>query len=238
MNRLHILDEIKRTAAQNGGAPLGWRKFRNETGIGDYDWQKYWPRWSDAQREAGFAPNVKNIAYGNDILIEKFIGLMREVQEFPSKGHLRVKGHSDPKFPNEKTLRRLGNKSQLAAKIVAYCQKREGYDDVVQLCAVLPVETEQPSDDYIPEAEEIGFVYLIRSGRHYKIGKTNAAGRREYELAIQLPEKPKTVHVIKTDDPTGVEAYWHQRFASKRKGGEWFELSAADVSVFKRRKFM
>ncbi len=84
----------------------------------------------------------------------------------------------------------------------------------------------------------MGFVYLLKSGRFYKIGKTNAAGRRERELAIQLPEKAATAHVIKTDDPTGIEAYWHKRFEAKRRHGEWFELDRADVLVFKRRKFM
>jgi hypothetical protein len=38
MNKEHILQEIKRTVEANHGAPLGWRKFADETGIRDRDW--------------------------------------------------------------------------------------------------------------------------------------------------------------------------------------------------------
>jgi hypothetical protein len=83
-----------------------------------------------------------------------------------------------------------------------------------------------------------GFVYLLKSGRHYKLGRTNSVGRREYELAIQLPERAERVHAIKTDDPAGIEGYWHGRFAERRRNGEWFELSRADLRAFQRRKYM
>jgi hypothetical protein len=51
-------------------------------------------------------------------------------------------------------------------------------------------------------------VYLMKSDRYYKVGRTGHVGGRERDLAIQLPDKIITVHSIRTDDPMGIEAYW------------------------------
>lgn len=78
----------------------------------------------------------------------------------------------------------------------------------------------------------------MKAGRFYKIGRTSALGPRERELVIQLPEAAKVIHLIKIDDPTGSEEYWHRRFRNRRKNGEWFELTSRDLATFRRRKFM
>jgi len=238
MDKAHIIAEIKRTAAANGGMALGRERFFHETGIKQADWiGRYWVRWGDAIREAGYEPNRLQVRYPEEMLLERYIGLMRELGRFPVNAELLMKERSDETFPSHGTFARLGSKQKLAAKLLEYCALRSGYEDVVTLCDGMVKGT--PPVHRSKEADaQFGFVYLIRSGRYYKVGHSNAGGRRERELAIQLPEKTKTVHAIRTDDPAGIEGYWHKRFEAKRKNGEWFELSSGDVAAFTRRKFM
>jgi len=239
MDKAHILQEINRTAAANGGVPLGIKRFVSETGIKLSDWRGvYWARWSDALREAGFAPNKLQEPYKRGDLLQKYATFARDLGRLPGKYELKLRRRTDPEFPSSATFARIGTKAQLVAQLVDYCRGREGFEEVLRWGEEYTAHRRNPPDQSKADEVEIGFVYLIKSGRFYKIGKTNAAGRREYELAIQLPERPTTVHVIRTDDPTGIEACWHRRFEAKRKNGEWFELNAAEIAAFKRRKFM
>ena len=240
MNKQHILNEIKRIAKENGGVPFGHRKFSTETGIKESDWRGvFWARWNDAVREAGLKPNEKVKAYDEEWLILKVIGLAREVGRMPTSPEYRLKSRNDKGFPTDSTISsRFGTKSQLVLKVAEFCRSHEGYQDVSAMLGTGCEVEDELEDNEREDEEEIGFVYLFKSGRFYKIGRSNAAGRREYELAIQMPEKATMVHQIRTDDPAGIENYWHRRFSVSRKNGEWFDLSASDVKKFKRRKFM
>ena len=241
MTRTHIIHEIQRTAKENDGKPLGRLKFTSETGIKTSDWMGvYWARWGDALHEAGFTPNKFQSAFGMADLLTKYAQFAQELGRLPADGDLRLKHRNDKTFPNHMTIHsRLGTKSEQIGRLFAYCQGRNGYEDVVTLCKAytaraVDVPTEEDDDKDV----ELGYVYLVKSGRYFKIGRSNSAGRRTYELALQLPEKAKPVHIIRTDDPPGIEAYWHTRFQLKRKNGEWFDLDIKDVAAFKRRKLM
>jgi len=234
----HAIREIQRTAKANGGAPLGMERFEAETGIGKWAWYgTHWRKWAEALTEAGYAPNQWQGAFSEDYLLEKLAGLTRELGRFPIDVDMRMKSRSDSTFPSHSTFARLGGKAARARRLLEYCAQRGGPDDVISLCTPVAESTTSRDAEVPADVTGLGFVYLLKCGRFYKIGQTNATGRREYELSIQMPERAKLVHEIKTDDPRGIEAYWHKRFEEKRKNGEWFDLSAADVAAFRRRKF-
>lgn len=230
-----ILKEIRRTAKDNDGKPLGVALFESSTGIKPYDWHKYWARFGDAQREAGFSGNKMKIAYDESYLFEKFISLMRELKKWPTKGEIFIKHINNQDFPSDKTFYARGLKQELVTKVQKYAENKK-YKDIVKICkGVLEgfVNTDE-EDEGSSSTVIIGSVYLAKSGHHYKIGRTSDVGRRHHEISIELPESYQVIHEIKTDDPSGVEAYWHRRFAGKRKNGEWFDLSSSEVKAFRR----
>lgn len=230
-----ILNAIQKTAKENGGKPLGAARFEQETGIKSYDWNKYWARFGDAQVEAGFSANTLTPAYTDEFLIGKIIGLIRKLNKFPTTREFRLEEGNDPEFPSQGAFRRFGKQDEIATKVIAHCKTKEGYKDVIELCqSVIGNSNENENADDTDTKQFIGAVYLFKHGKYYKIGKTNNTVRRGNELKIQLPENLDLIHEIKTDDPSGIEAYWHRRFEAKRMNGEWFDLNSTDIKAFKR----
>jgi hypothetical protein len=149
-----------------------------------------------------------------------------------------MKARKEPGLPTGKTLARLGSKPERIAHLLDYCRNRPGFEEVVVFCESALAALPRIGEDGPASSDGDGFVYLIKSGRHYKIGWTNDLDRRARELANQTVHKNVSIHSIRTDDPSGIEAYWLRRFADKRvrPDGEWFALNAKDVSAFRRRK--
>ena len=244
MDKKRILDEIRRTAVENGGKPLGRERFEKETGIGYGEWAgRYWARWNDAVLEADLSPNRMNSSIEDDVVIGQLVVLARQLGRFPVKMEMRMHKWGNPTFPNEKVFDRFGGKTDLVRAVLAYCTRHGGYEDVESLCSQFTVNVDSDDQRENDEKElEVGYVYLalMKVGREkrFKIGKADIVERRTRQIQVQLPEELELIHVISKDDAYGIEAYWHKRFSDKRRGGEWFDLSAADVKTFRRRKSM
>ncbi len=167
----------------------------------------------------------------DDELIRRLCVLAISLGKFPSDADLIMKRTGDKDFPSGQIFRRrLGRKAILKRRVAKYIKNHPEFREVLQLIG--SIETE---DEIIPIAT-IGTVYLLRSGLRFKIGSTRRPEERIGELASQSPHPVELIHKIETDDPSGIEAYWLNRFKDKRKHGEWFELKASDVASFKRRK--
>jgi len=235
--RDQILSEIKRLAEASGGQAPGRQAFRAATGIREADWLgRYWASWGDAIAEAGFTPNELQRRLDADSVLEHLAVATRHYGRAPSEAQLRMYSRSNPGFPGHSTFNNhFGDKAATIDRLRDWVVSRPAFADVA---ALLGPRAEAPAGGPTRAITPVdGYVYLIRSGDHHKIGRTDNIERRFKEISIALPAAATIEHHIRTDDPNGIEAYWHRRFADRRANGEWFKLGPADVAAFKRRKF-
>jgi len=234
--RERILNEIRRLT-QTNGRPPGRHVFERETGIRPSVWfGNYWARWSDAITEAGLVQNVKQAKLEQAFVFEKLANACRHYGRVPTYAELRMYRKVDGEFPAHSTFtNHFPTKEQLIARFAEWIDTNGNFPDV---SAMLANRTTAPSAKTSRAAAE-GFVYLIRSGVYYKIGRSDTLERRVKEIRTALPEAATLVHAIHTDDPPGIEAYWHRRFSDRRTrpDAEWFQLTSSDVTAFKRRRY-
>lgn len=236
VSRDYILREVRRTAQENGGKPLGRGRFEEVTGIRQGDVARYWARWGDACREAGFTPNVLQGRHDDEAVLALLVAEIRRLGRYPTVTEMRPRRREDATFPAYGVIARFGTQPEQARRVADYCQDRPADADVLAIVTPLLAQEPVPRDgDEGPAV--LGSVYLMKWDRYYKIGFSNAVGRREYEVTLQMPGPVKVIHSIATDDPAGIEAYWHRRFAARRRGrSEWFDLTPEDIAAFRRRK--
>jgi hypothetical protein len=228
-----ILSEIRRLAAETGIAP-GREVFARETGITPSKWTGvYWVRWGDALAEAGFTPNEMMQRRDSREILEKVAAFTRSLKRLPTGAEIKMHKRSDPAFPAHSTVsNHFPTKAALATALRQLAGEEQQWSDLLQYVSA-PVSVPQRR----PKQRREGLVYLLRSGTFYKIGHSDNIERRFREVSIALPQAVTLVHAIRTDDPSGIEAYWHRRFADKRANGEWFSLTRDDVKAFRKRTF-
>lgn len=247
MKKEHILNEIRRTADKETNQALGKARLEEETGIQEKDWSGiHWSKYSDAVIEAGCIPSEFNKAFEEERVVKQLIDIIDKKNKYPTKTELKLERRNNKDFPSHNVF---GTKPKMAKKVVEYCEKNNVFPDVLEICRPLckPDETNNVNeiDDEKDTEEKSGHVYMLEHDGVYRIGASIDAVQRHKQIRVQMPFVTKEIHVISTDDPFGIEAYWHKRFKDKKqKGkqklqGDWFNLSARDIKAFKkRRKFM
>lgn len=232
--RDYIISQIKRLATETG-APPGQIAFANVTGITQSKWRGvYWARWGDALAEAGYAPNEWNQRKDSREILEQVAALCRGFGRLPTRAEIMLHRQSNPDFPAQKTVaRHFRTNADLTSALRELAAEGGQWSDLTDLLPNASAVEQRPVRSQQPE----GLVYLLKSGKHYKIGRSDDIERRFREVTIALPESVTLIHTIRTDDPSGIEAYWHRRFADRRANGEWFALTGDDVRAFRKRTF-
>ena len=190
-----ILSEIQRTAAINNGTPFGVRRFETETGIAEHDWRgAHWARWSDALAEAGFGPLEWTTGSSVAEILEELAKLVRQYRRYPTNSEILLSKRKNEKIPTPKALvRKLGARADAIRKLCDYCSSRDEKADVL---AILAEENLQAAAEDDPTKSNIGarklrpsgHVYLVKSGRLYKIGQTANRWQRMNQLDRQTSE--------------------------------------------------
>lgn len=235
--RERILNEIKRLAKENGGKAPGQRSFEKETGIAASQWRgKLWVRWGDVVADAGLERNTVAEKLDPDAVLDCYGEACRQYLRPPTYAEWRMFVASGEGRVGVNALKRVFGSTDGAVGALRERALKRGEDDLVALLPAADATAPVQNADLSTNPSE-GWVYLLQSGNHHKIGRSDELEKRVKQINIALPDKVELVHAIRTDDPPGIEAYWHRRFADQRANGEWFKLSSADVRAFKRRKF-
>lgn len=228
--RQFVLSEIRRLAAENGGQVPGAEKFNRITHLSHSYWKgEIWLRWSDAVREAGLTPNAKTSRLDDGQLLAELAAAIRKFGFIPTTAELRHYRKSARLSVQKTYINHFGGKRAMLIRLKSWVRDRDEWADVAGLLA--DVSDEEPE---LPRWTSA--VYLMRAGPLFKIGCSRNPERRVRDVAYGVPAEAVVIHMIETDDPFGVEAYWHRRFAGKRVRGEWFRLSADEVATFRARK--
>ncbi|MHB8595166.1 MAG: GIY-YIG nuclease family protein, partial [Acidimicrobiales bacterium] len=200
--RDRVISAYRKATKANTDIPLSQREFKKI--VPETAWfRKYFARFSELVRAAGYEPGVKHVRHADEPLLEPMVELVRRFGRFPTSAERVMERRSNPAFPSNATLGdHFGDTDGLKAALRSFCARREDCDDILELLSGNPSAVDiEPSS-----IKARGSVYLMRYGRNYKIGRTNSVGRRHYEHGRAVPGEHRLIHHFETDDPEGIEA--------------------------------
>ncbi len=241
MTKDEVIQRIKQLSAA-GEQHVSYRGFLAETGVKD-KWlrtQEWFGSWNSLLSEAGLSTReFRTTRIAPEVIVEAVVRLVERIGTWPTDDELRREKKRNSEFPSESVITSMRRSGELARLFIELGKTNERFAAALahapkSFTLVVPA---MPSAEG-PDERVKGYVYMLRSGRSYKIGKSIDPSRRYREIRLELPEETHQIHTIPTDDPSGIEAYWHQRFAAKRiRNTEFFNLTGDDIRAFKRREY-
>ena len=82
------------------------------------------------------------------------------------------------------------------------------------------------------DSETVGYIYVIKMGDNYKIGKSKKPKERLIEFT-KMPQAMKKILCVKVKDYDDAEKHLHDKYVSKHVRGEWYLLAREDIRDIK-----
>ena len=230
-----IISEYKKLKLKLGRVPNA-REFYSETKVTDYSARVAFGgnAYSKIQSEAGDEPR-KFCTNGRKEyeFFEIYGRVVRELNRIPTVAdwmHRKEK----PTLSGYRHKLKI-NWKQMPLAFIDWAINKSDWEDVVDICTSYCKERKLYSENTEVLTTSYGYVYLIKANRkgQYKIGKTGSPAGRKSQLSQLDPHDRRYEHVLETNDPCGLENYWHRRFEDKKVSGEIFKLSKKDLKAFK-----
>jgi Meiotically up-regulated gene 113 len=256
MNKEWYRIKIHELAEANGGNAPGAELFYSTTNTKESGWRRKhwndWNNWGDALEEFGFPRGKFIIGFDRTVILGQLAEFIQSLEppRYPLVDELTRAKRRGREIPSQGAIRRqLGDRDMVISSLIEFCEGKEEFSRALEVCkSIVPVgltTIHKITQECAEGDTSRGWVYLIRAQGAYKIGCSRAPYRRAAEIANQSATGAELLHKIETDDPEGIEEYWHRRFSPKRldglnkRSGEWFALTPDDVRAFTlRKKFM
>ena len=91
------------------------------------------------------------------------------------------------------------------------------------------IKKDKENEDESPRSFWSGYIYIIKSGNLYKIGKSKDPKNRIKAIKISNPQL-ETIIYEKVFNYNTIEKHLHNSYKSRRRQGEWFELNNIDIN--------
>jgi hypothetical protein len=243
--RDRLIEQLQRVARDNGGRVPGEMRFYRETGLTKQNlWDVDIRSYGDLCELAGLPRNRLQQQMAPDQLFEPLAVLTARLKRFPDNTDRQMAHRQDAAFPSYEAYRTAQNKNgPLDDQLLEWCRSRPERSEAREILEAHLARREGHRRRIGQSGKVVkGYVYLFRygnSGQNYKIGRTDQVVRRHSQISAMFPGDLRIVHVIETDDPVGIEGYWHRRFEDNLVDNkkEIFRLTPEDVAAFKWRRY-
>lgn len=125
ISKEEILVELRKFVVVNNGMIPGERTFVAATRIKQSAWKgKYWARWTDAVREAGYDPNAMTPKIPDEGILEGLAAFITKLGHFPVRDEINMQARTALGFPVWQTIKkRYGGMPQTAAALLEFSRK-------------------------------------------------------------------------------------------------------------------